>query len=601
MSKAPNSLPTYPVRRALILGLLSIVMALLIWRALDLQVFNKDFLQVQGEARHLRVVSVPAHRGMILDRNGEPLAISTPVDSVWANPQELLAARAQWPQLAKLLQLDAKKLAQHLLARKQREFVYLERRINPDLAQQVMALNIPGVSLQREYRRYYPTSEVSAHVLGFTNVDDVGQEGLELAYDDWLRGIPGSKRVLKDRMGHTVEDVESLRAPRPGRDLQLSLDRRIQYLAYRELKAAVLEHQAHSGSAVILDVPTGEVLAMVNLPAYNPNNVSGKRTERYRNRAVTDVMEPGSTIKPFTIAAALETGLYQANTPIDTRPGLFKVGQKIIRDTHDYGLIDVAGVIQKSSNVGASKISLTIPPESLWKVLSGVGLGLSTTSGFPGEARGSLPAYQSWREIERATISFGYGLSVTPLQLAQAYTVLAGDGRLRPVSFVPVSNPAPGRAVLTEKTVAAVRVMLESAVNEGGTGTLAHVAGYRVAGKTGTVHKLGSDGYLEDRYLSLFAAIAPASKPRLVMVIVINEPNPKEYYGGLVAAPVFAKVMAGALRLLDVPPDDLSALTPPPLQASTATPGTIEHSLAQANTITPDDAAVEPVSLEDAR
>jgi cell division protein FtsI (penicillin-binding protein 3) len=586
---------TYTSRRVFVLMVLITIMLLLMWRAVDLQVFNNDFLQGQGEARHLRVVTVPTHRGMILDRNGEALAISTPVDSVWANPSELLAARAQWTTLTKLLGLNAKTLEKHLLTRNGREFVYLKRRINPDLAQQVMALNIPGIALQREYRRYYPNGEVSAHVLGFTNVDDVGQEGLELAYDEWLRGVPGSKRVLKDRLGRTVEDVESLIAPRPGRDLQLSLDRRIQYLAYRELKAAVLQNRARAGSAVILDVPTGEILAMVNLPAYNPNKISGTRTERYRNRAVTDVFEPGSTIKPFTVAAGLEAGQYQPDTLIETAPGSFKVGRKIIRDIHDYGRIDVATVIQKSSNIGASKIALSIPPQALWEVFSGAGLGLSTTSGFPGEARGLLPPYQDWRELERATLSFGYGLSVTPLQLAQAYTVLAGNGRLQPVSFIPVAHPAPGRPVLSEKTVAAVRLMLEAAVNEGGTGTLARVAGYRVAGKTGTVHKVGPQGYLEDRYMSLFAGFGPVSNPRLVMVILIDEPGPGKYYGGLVAAPVFGKVMTGALRLLDVPPDDPPSLTP------TLEAATIASNLTQVGMRTPEAFSSEAALMEDAQ
>ncbi|MEW6354515.1 MAG: penicillin-binding transpeptidase domain-containing protein [Pseudomonadota bacterium] len=549
--------PAYPLRRVFLLALLGLGAALMAARVVDLQVFNKAFLQDQGNARHLRIVPTAAHRGMITDRNGEPLAVSTPVDSVWANPQELLEARAQWPRLTRLLQLDGKKLEKHLRERSAREFVYLKRRINPDLAQQVLALGVPGVALQREYRRYYPAGEVTAHVLGFTGVEDGGQEGLELAYDEWLRGVPGAKRVLKDRLGRAVEDVESLRAARPGRDLQVSLDRRIQYLAYRELKAAVLTHQARAASAVILDVRSGEVLAMVNLPAYNPNKLLDARGARHRNRAATDLFEPGSTIKPFTVAAALESGRYRPDTPIDAVGGLFKVGYKTIRDVHDYGRIDVATVIQKSSNVGAAKIALALPPQQLWQIFAASGLGASTGSGFPGEAGGVLPPYQSWREIERATLSFGYGMSVTPLQLARAYTVLAGDGQLRPVTFLRAPNDIapPGQAVLSKATAAQVRAMLESVTTQGGTGTLAAVPGYRVAGKTGTVHKPGPGGYLEDRYLSLFAGLAPVSRPRLVMVVLIDEPGGKDYYGGLVAAPVFSKVMAGALRLLGVAPD----------------------------------------------
>ncbi|MEO6697126.1 MAG: penicillin-binding transpeptidase domain-containing protein, partial [Gammaproteobacteria bacterium] len=427
-------------------------------------------------------------------------------------------------------------------------------------AGQIMALKLPGVALQREYRRYYPSGEVTAHVVGFTGLEDSGQEGLELAYDSWLQGTPGSKRVMRDRLGHIVQDVEQLSAPQPGRDLQLSLDRRIQYLAYRELKSAVLEHRALSGSAVLLDVQTGEVVAMVNVPAYNPNNPNEVQGARLRNRALTDVFEPGSTIKPFTVAAALETGQYRPDTLIDTAPGTFKVGHKLIRDMHDYGRIDVSTVIQKSSNVGASKIALSIPPERLWRMFSSVGLGTFSNSGFPGEASGLLSSPKRWGEIERATLSFGYGLSVTALQLAQAYTALANGGELRPVSLVRVDKPLPGKRVMQAETAAAVRAMMERVTADGGTGTQARIPGYRVAGKTGTVHKIGANGYEADRYLSLFAGMAPTSHPRLVMAVVINEPQGDEYYGGLVAAPVFAKVMTGALRLLDVTPDDLPSL-----------------------------------------
>ncbi|MBI3343464.1 MAG: penicillin-binding protein 2 [Gammaproteobacteria bacterium] len=556
----PKPTHVYTGRRVWVLCLLGGAALLLMWRVVDIQVFNKAFLQVQGEARHLRVVSLPVHRGVISDRNGEPLAISTPVDSVWVNPQELAGARAEWPRLAKLLDFSVKELAQFLDARMEREFVYLKRRVTPGLAGQVMALKLPGVALQREYRRYYPSGEVTAHVVGFTGVEDNGQEGLELAYDAWLRGTPGSKRVMRDRLGRIVQDVEQLSAPQPGRDIQLSLDRRIQYLAYRELKSAVLEHHALSGSAVILDVQTGEVLAMVNVPAYNPNSPGETQGARLRNRALTDVFEPGSTIKPFTIAAALETGQYRPDTPIDTAPGAFRVGHKLIRDMHDYGRIDVSTVIQKSSNVGASKIALTIPPERLWRMFSSVGLGTLSGSGFPGEASGRLSSPRKWGEIERATLSFGYGLSVTALQLAQAYTALANDGELRPVSLLRVDNPLPGKRVMQPGTATAVRAMMERVVADGGTGTQARIPGYRVAGKTGTVHKIGAEGYDANRYLSLFAGMAPATRPRLVMAVIINEPQGDEYYGGLVAAPVFAKVMTGALRLLDVSPDDLPSL-----------------------------------------
>lgn len=551
---------THPGRRLVVQGVLLTAMALLMLRVVDLHVVRRDFLQGQGDARYLRVVSVAAHRGMITDRRGEPLAVSTPVDSIWANPQDLVMARDQWSRLARLLGMNIDHLQRRLSSRDDREFVYLRRRVNPELARRVMELGIPGISLQREYRRYYPAAEVAAHVVGFTDVDDAGQEGLELAFDDWLRSVPGSKRVIKDRLGHVVQDVESIQEPKPGKDLALSIDRRIQYLAYRELKAAVKRHQARSASAVMIDVRSGEVLAMVNQPAYNPNKRSELRGSRYRNRAVTDVFEPGSTVKPFTVAAALESGKYHPRTVIDTTPGWFMVGNKTIQDIHNYGVIDVATVIKKSSNVGATKMALAIEPQRLWGVFSGVGFGAVAGSGFPGESPGLLSDYRRWRQLEQATHAFGYGLSVTALQLARAYGVLAGDGQLRPVSFQRVDEPAPGRRVMPARIARQMRDMLEAATEDGGTGQAARIPGYRVAGKTGTARKSGIGGYAEDRHVALFAGMAPASRPRLVMVVMINEPSAGEYYGGQVAGPVFAAVMAGALRLLGVAPDDLPAL-----------------------------------------
>lgn len=553
-------------RRLLVLALLVSSALVLVWRAVDLHVVRKDFLQGQGDARTLRVVSEPAHRGMITDRHGEPLAISTPVDSVWANPQELIQARDAWPQLAKVLDMKHADLKRLLAARRDKEFVYLKRRVTPDLAADVMALEIPGVALEPEYKRYYPTGEVTSHVVGFTNVDDVGQEGAELVFNDRLKSIPGAKRVIKDRLGRIVENVERVSAPLPGEDIALSIDRRIQYLAYRELKAAVHKHGADAGSAVILDVRTGEVLAMVNQPSFNPNNRSNLKSNHLRNRVVTDVFEPGSTIKPFTVAAALETGRFKPHSMIDTRPGTFRVGRKLIHDFRDYGVIDVATVIQKSSNIGASKLALAISPEHLWNVFASVGLGELTGSQFPGESAGLLTDFGSWREIERATISYGYGLSVTALQLARAYASLATDGQALPVSIVrhgPASQEnvaymAP--SLLADSNLQAVRSMLESVVAAGGTGTQAAVPGYRIAGKTGTVKKSAAGGYREDSYLSLFAGIAPASNPRLAMVVVVDEPRGEKYYGGAVAAPVFANVISGALRMLDVPPDNLPSM-----------------------------------------
>lgn len=548
-------------RLFVILTMLLLACVVLVWRGVDLQITERDFLQNQGDARHLRVVSVPTHRGMITDRHGEPLAISTPVDSVWCNPKELLQVREQWPQLARVLELEEGALEALLSRRLEREFVYLRRHIKPQRAQQVMNLGVPGVFLQREYRRYYPAGEVAAHVVGFTNVDDQGQEGIELLYDDYLAGKAGRKRVVRDRLGRIIADVESISEPVPGNDLRLSIDRRLQYLTYRELKAAVQRHRAKAGSAVVMDVQSGEILAMVDQPAYNPNNRGDLRSEAYRNRAVTDVFEPGSTIKPFTIAAALESGRFTPHTPIETGNGFLEVGHDTVRDVRGYGRIDVTRVIHKSSNVGASKIALALEPKWLIDIFQSVGLGEVTGSSFPGEVAGSLSHRERWRDIERATLSFGYGLSVTPLQLAQAYALLGGDGQLRHASFLPADegSPAPVPALKAE-TVKQIRRMLEGVVQEGGTGWRASIPGYRVAGKTGTVHKTGVGGYSSDRYLSLFAGVVPASRPRLAMVVIIDEPSAGGYYGGVVAAPVFAKVMGGALRLMDIAPDDVPSL-----------------------------------------
>lgn len=555
----------YRGRRNLILVVMVGAFLLLVWRAVDLQVVNKGFLQGQGDARYLREVADPAHRGMITDRYGEPLAISTPVDSVWADPQVLTQARESWPRLAKVLGVKKDALVRLLASKRNKEFVYLKRRVSPDVASKVMELKIPGVALAPEYKRFYPAGEVAAHVVGFANVDDVGQEGMELVYDDHLKGVPGSKRVIKDRFGRIVENVERVSEPVPGKDIALSIDRRLQYLAYRELKKAVKGNRADAGSAVILDVHTGEVLAMVNQPAYNPNNRGNLKSEHLRNRAVTDVFEPGSTVKPFTVAAALESGQFKPHTNIDTRPGRFRVGRKTIRDFRDYGVIDVSTVIQKSSNIGASKMALAISPEYLWNAFVSMGLGEITGSGFPGESAGLLTDYGAWHEIERATVSYGYGLSVTTLQLARAYASLATDGRSMPVSFLRRSKldaeemASLYEPVFSSKSLSAVRGMLESVVLKGGTGTKAAISGYRIAGKTGTVKKSKFGGYTEDSYLSLFAGMAPVSDPRLVMVVVVDEPRGEEYGGGAVAAPVFSRVMAGALRMLDVTPDNLTS------------------------------------------
>jgi cell division protein FtsI (penicillin-binding protein 3) len=533
---------------------------LLLLRALDLVLFDGDFLQNQGDARSLRTVQVPAHRGMIVDRNGETLAASTAVDSVWVNPQEFADDRERWADVARPLGMTLRQLEQTLAGRMSREFVYLRRHLEPDLAARVRSTGVAGVYLQREYRRYYPAGEVAGHVVGFTDLDDTGREGLELAYETWLRGIAGSKRVIRDRLGHVVEDVESIQQPRPGNDLRLSLDRRLQYLAYRELKAAVKEHGAKGGSAVVLDARTGEVLAMVNQPSYNPNNMAERAGAGFRNRAVTDVFEPGSTVKPFTVATGLEAGLFRPETIIDTTPGQYRVGRLTVRDVHNYGVLDINGVIQKSSNVGVTRIALALPAQSLWRTFSGIGFGQLTGSAFPGEVKGTLSDSRRWGEIHRATLSYGYGLSVTALQLARAYLALASDGTVPELTLLRRDGPVEGQRVISARTARQVRRMLELAVAEGGTGTRAQVPGYRVGGKTGTAKKTADGGYSRDRYLALFAGLAPASRPRLVMVATIDEPSGAAYYGGQVAAPVFGRVMAEALRILGVPPDDTGAI-----------------------------------------
>jgi cell division protein FtsI (penicillin-binding protein 3) len=462
--------------------------------------------------------------------------------------------------LSRLLSLDRDHVQQLLARNAAREFVYLRRHVSPSLAAQVRMLDIQGVYLQKEYKRYYPAGEVTAHVVGFTDIDDVGQEGLELAYGEWLRGAPGAKRVIKDGRRHAVEDVESIRRPHPGKDLVLSIDRRIQYLAYRELKAAMQEHKAQSASAVVLDVKTGEVLAMVNQPSYNPNNRHELRREHLRNRAVTDVFEPGSTIKPFIVASALEDGRYRPDTPVDTGPGWLRVGVNTVKDVHNYGMMDVSGVIRKSSNVGITKIALSLPAERIWSLLSNHGFGIQTGSGFPGEASGLLVGYRNWNPIETATLAFGYGISVTPLQLAQAYAVIAAEGVRRPVGFLRRDVAQRPERVLPVHVAEQLMTMLEDVTGPDGTALAARVTGYRVAGKTGTVRKSIAGGYADDKYLAVFAGMAPVTDPRLVMVVMVNEPDNGKYYGGQVAAPVFSRVMSGALRLMAVPPDNYPLL-----------------------------------------
>lgn len=529
----------------------------LVARAVNLQIVDTEFLQDQGEARYLREVVVPTRRGNILDRNGEPLAVSTPVDSVWVNPKMLLQSPEDIQPLADLLAVDADEIERRLTQRSTREFVWLRRRLHPDVAAQIKALGLHGVFLQKEYRRFYPAGEVTSHVIGFTNIDDVGQEGLELAYNDWLQGKPGNKRIIRDRLGRTVEHVEMVRESVPGHDLSLTIDRRLQYLAYRELKRTVLKHGARSGSVVLLDVKTGEVLAMVNQPSYNPNHAS-MDSEGLRNRAVTDVFEPGSVMKPFAVASALETGRWTPDTPIDTTPGHINVSGHTISDHHNYGPIDVTRLITKSSNVAATKIALDLEPEHMWNTYDRFGFGDVTGTGFPGESAGVLRNHRRWRRVEQATLSYGYGISVTVLQLAEAFAALADDGRLRRPSLV-MGAANPPASILDPAIARQVAAMLETVTGPEGTGKGARVENYRVSGKTGTSRKASASGYAS-RYIASFAGFAPSSDPRLVGVVVINDPSGKVYYGGLVAAPLFSEVMTGALRLLDIPPDNYEGM-----------------------------------------
>jgi cell division protein FtsI (penicillin-binding protein 3) len=546
-------------RLSLVIAFFALFAISLLARAVQLQVFTKDFLNQQADTRHLRTEKISAHRGMITDRNGEPLAISTPVDSVWANPAELVSAVDRVPDLARLLNLDAELLMRRITRSMDKQFVYLKRHLNPEQARQVMALKLPGVNVLREYRRYYPAGEIAGHLVGFTSVDDNGQEGLELEFNHWLSGESGSKRVLKDRLGRSVENVESINPPKHGKDLHSSIDLRLQYLAYRTLKAAVQQHKAESGSIVIVDVTTGEVLAMVNQPTYNPNDRTQYSAERYRNRAITDIFEPGSCIKPLVLAAAIESGRYRASSMVDTSPGYVVVGPKKIEDPRNLGRVSLTTVLSRSSNVGATKIAMSLEPDQLWNVIAKFGLGSLTSSGFPGESAGLLTHYNDWRQISQATLAYGYGVSVTPLQLAQAYAALGDAGKLRPVSLVRLDQPNDGQQIISEDTATAIRDMMEEVVRPGGSGSEAGVDGYRIAGKTGTSWKFAAGGYSEDKYFSIFAGLAPSSDPRLAAVIVINEPTGDKYYGGEVAAPVFSEVMTESLRLLAIAPDALPA------------------------------------------
>lgn len=534
---------------------LALLLLVVMGRLVQLHLLDSEFLKQQGDVRTLRVEPIEAYRGMITDRHGEPLAVSSPVATLWVNPQ-------QFPQDAEAVRLLAERvnqrpadLAQRLERFAEREFMYLRRQVTPDLAEEVLSLQLPGVYRLDEHKRYYPSGEIAAHLVGFTNIDERGQEGLELAWNHWLEAESGRKRVLKDLRGRTIRNLATLQQPRPGQDLTLSLDLRLQYLAYRELKAAVDQHGAVSGSLILLDAQTGEVLALVNQPSFNPNNRALMKASGMRNRALTDLIEPGSVIKPFSVAVALQSGIFSADDTIDTSPGVMRLAGQTIRDFRNYGELSPAGILTHSSNVGVARMILELPDELLVDYYNDLGFGRATGTGFPGEASGVLPGGFNISRIKRATLSYGYGLSVTMGQLAQAYMVLADHGRLHPLSLLKVNEPST-TPVFDPEVTREVLAMMEQATQPGGTGTRAAIPGYRVAGKTGTVHKLGVEGYRSGDYLATFAGIAPASDPRLVAVVMIDSPSGQEYFGGEVAAPVFSRVVGHALRILDIPPDD---------------------------------------------
>lgn len=535
------------------------LLSAILWRVLDLTILHRQFLQGQGYARSVRVVDIPAYRGMITDRQGTPLAVSTPVQSVWVNPKTFSATSKQITQLSRLLNIPVKTLKERVGRAQSREFLYLKRQLPPVLTKKIEALQIPGLNFQQEFKRYYPAGDSTAQLVGFTNIDDIGIEGLELAYQDWLMGINGKKRVVRDRMGQVIEELGVIREPRPGHDLVLSIDDRIQYLAYHELQTTLTKFAAKSGSVVVIDAKNGEILATANAPSFNPNARERYTRDSYRNKALTDTFEPGSVIKPFSIASALESGLIKPETIIDTRPSWMIVHGHTIRDIHNYGVLDVTGVLQHSSNVGVTKMILLSPPEQLIGLLQRCGFSERTESGYPGESDGWMVNAKDANPFVLATLGFGYGLSVTALQLAKAYLVFANQGRSLPVTLIHNQPPAPGEQVVREKTAQQILTMMEAVLGNEGTGKSARVPGYRVAGKTGTARIAGKRGYEANRHIASFVGIAPVSDPRLVVMVVIHEPTRLGYYATQVAAPLFAQVMSGALRILEIPPDIASS------------------------------------------
>ena len=540
--------------------LFALITVMVLGRIVFLQVFSSSFLQSEGDKRAIRHESIPAHRGVIFDRNGKMLAVSAPVMTIWADPRQLGEHSDRWSELAAALNMNPTDLSSRIRNNASKEFIYLKRQMTPEEGMNVINLSIPGVNSQNEHKRYYPMGEVAAHLIGITGIDGKGQEGLELGYDSWLTGKAGTRRTLKDRRGNLAKEAEVIRSAEPGKEIMLSIDLRLQYMAYRELKKAVKLHQASSGSLVMVDVETGEVLAMVNQPSYNPNNRSGLQAYRMRNRVMTDLFEPGSTLKPFTVAAALESGRYDRSTRIATGNGYMRVGRNDVRDQGGYGTIDVETVLVRSSNVGVSKMAMDVGAENVISVMRRVGLGQSVGTGFPGERTGFLPYQDRWSDFQLATLSFGYGLTVTPLQLAQAYIVLGSGGILRPLSLIKRDVKPLGTRVMDEHIAEELMAMM-TAVVEKGSGRSAAVPPYKVAGKTGTVRKVGGSGYSSNRYVGLFAGVVPADNPKLVTVVIIDDPAGDKYYGGVTAAPVFSRVNAQALRLLGIQPEPGKVLT----------------------------------------
>ncbi len=561
----------YPWRFRLMLGLLALMVGAIVWRIFDLQVVDRDFLIGQGDARSLRHIPIPAHRGLITDRNGEPLAVSTPVTTLWANAKELQVAKDKWPELAAALGQDRKALTERLEAQANKEFIYLVRGLTPEQGQQVLDLKIPGVYGIEEFRRFYPAGETTAHMVGFTDIDDHGREGVELAYDEWLAGVPGKRQVIKDRRGRLIKDVQVTKNAKAGKPLALSIDLRLQYLANRELRNAIIENGAKAGSLVIMDVKTGEILAMVNQPTYNPNNRRNLQPAMMRNRAMIDVFEPGSTMKAISMSAALETGRWKPSDKVEVYPGTLQLGKYTIRDVSrtEGPVLDLTGILINSSNVGMSKVAFDIGGETIYHLAQKIGLGQPTGLDFPGERVGNLPNYREWRKAETATLSYGYGLSVTAIQLAHAFSVLANNGRMVPLSLIHVDEAPKATQVIPENVAKTMQGMLQQVIEAPRGVFRAQVPAYHVAGKSGTARKtsVGIKGYAENSYRSLFAGFGPMSDPRYAIVVVIDEPSKAGYFGGLVSAPVFSKVMSGTLRLMNITPDNL-----PPTQQANAGP-----------------------------